>query len=194
MKLILALTLVATAIFVACGSDDKKSTATKTAGPAATVATGASPSTGGVKPGVPASATAASGAPTAQPSDGNAPGIPPLSSPILTTPSGLRYIDELVGTGPSPTSGKNVTVHYTGWLTNGTKFDSSRDRNQPFSFAIGQGRVIKGWDEGVLTMKIGGKRRLIIPADLAYGPAGRPPTIPQNSTLIFDVELISVAP
>ena len=118
------------------------------------------------------------------------------SAPPFSTPSGLRYIDELVGTGASPTAGKQVTVQYTGWLTNGSKFDSSFDHKPPapFTFAIGTGAVIKGWDEGVLTMKIGGKRRLIIPAALAYGPAGRPPTIPQNSTLIFDVELISVAP
>lgn len=109
-----------------------------------------------------------------------------------TTPSGLKYVDTIVGTGASPTPGRTVTVHYTGMLTNGAKFDSSVDRNRPFSFRIGQGAVIKGWDEGVMTMKVGGKRRLTIPPNLAYGPAGQPPAIPPNATLIFDVELLDV--
>lgn len=183
---VLAMTLVATVVLAACGSDSKKTTPTASS---KTPSTQASPSTGGVKPG--ASATASGSTTPAQLSDGNAPGIPPLKGDIQTTADSLRYIDEKVGDGAAPTNGQTVTVHYTGWLTTGVKFDSSRDRNQPFSFAIGTGGVIKGWDEGVLTMKIGGKRRLIIPAALAYGPAGRPPTIPQNSTLIFDVELIS---
>jgi peptidylprolyl isomerase len=186
MKTVLAMALAATVIFAACGSDSKKTT--PTASPK-TPSTQASPPTGGVKPG--GSATASGSTTPAQQSDGNAPGIPPLKGDIQTTVDGLRYIDEKAGDGAAPTGGQTVTVHYTGWLTNGTKFDSSRDRNQPFSFVLGKGAVIKGWDEGLLTMKIGGKRRLIIPAALAYGPAGRPPTIPQNSTLIFDVELIS---
>jgi peptidylprolyl isomerase len=109
----------------------------------------------------------------------------------VTTASGLRYIDEVVGTGDSPTTGKNVTVHYTGILENGTKFDSSVDKGQPYTFRIGTGTVIKGWDEGLMTMKVGGKRRLIVPAKLAYGAAGRP-GIPPNATLIFDVELLGV--
>jgi FKBP-type peptidyl-prolyl cis-trans isomerase len=109
-----------------------------------------------------------------------------------TTSSGLKYVDEVVGTGASPSPGKRVTVHYTGTLTNGTKFDSSRDRAQPYTFPIGAGEVIKGWDEGVMSMKVGGKRKLIIPANLAYGPAGRPPTIPPNATLLFDIELLDV--
>jgi len=109
----------------------------------------------------------------------------------ITTPSGLKYIDHIVGTGESPKPGQMVTVHYTGTFENGTKFDSSVDRGQPFSFPIGMGRVIKGWDEGVMTMKIGGKRKLIIPPDLAYGPGGRP-GIPPNSTLVFEVELLGV--
>ncbi len=110
----------------------------------------------------------------------------------VTTPSGLKYVDEVVGTGPSPQKGQQVTVHYVGTLENGKKFDSSKDRNQPFTFIIGVGRVIKGWDEGVMTMKVGGKRKLIVPPDLAYGQNGFPPTIPPNATLIFEVELLNV--
>jgi FKBP-type peptidyl-prolyl cis-trans isomerase len=110
----------------------------------------------------------------------------------VSTPSGLRYIDEVVGTGESPKQGQNVTVHYTGTLENGTKFDSSVDRGQPYTFPIGTGVVVKGWDEGIMTMKVGGKRRLIIPPSLGYGAPGRPPKIPPNSTLLFEVELLGV--
>ncbi|HEY6837843.1 MAG TPA: FKBP-type peptidyl-prolyl cis-trans isomerase [Geobacteraceae bacterium] len=110
----------------------------------------------------------------------------------VTTPSGLSYQDLVVGTGPAPVPGKAVKVHYTGWLTNGTKFDSSLDRGTPFEFVIGAGQVIPGWDEGVMTMKVGGKRKLIIPPQLGYGSAGAGGVIPPNATLIFDVELISV--
>jgi FKBP-type peptidyl-prolyl cis-trans isomerase FkpA len=108
----------------------------------------------------------------------------------IRTPSGLKYVDLVIGGGESPKLGQTVTVHYTGTLENGTKFDSSVDRGRPFVFPIGEGRVIKGWDEGVITMKIGGKRKLIIPPDLAYGPEGRPPVIPPSATLIFEVELL----
>jgi len=187
MKILLAAALAASvALAAACGgSDSNSSSATKPAGGGATQVTG------GVKPSSSATAGQATTA-SAQPSDGNAPGIPELKGEIVTTASGLRYIDEKVGDGASPKANQAVTVHYTGWLTTGKKFDSSRDRNQPFTFNIGQGRVIKGWDEGVATMKIGGKRRLIIPASLGFGAGGSQPAIPGIATLIFDVELLSV--
>ena len=111
---------------------------------------------------------------------------------IVTTASGLQYMDKKIGKGASPKKGKQVTVHYTGTLKDGKKFDSSRDRDQPFSFTIGVGQVIAGWDEGVMSMKVGGKRKLIIPPNLGYGASGIPPTIPPNATLYFDVELIGV--
>ena len=109
----------------------------------------------------------------------------------ITTASGLIYIDKEVGSGDSPTIGDKVKVHYTGTLENGTKFDSSRDRDRPFDFPLGAGRVIKGWDEGIATMRIGGKRKLIIPPELGYGSRSVGP-IPANSTLIFEVELLDI--
>lgn len=109
-----------------------------------------------------------------------------------TTASGLSYEDMTQGAGASPQAGQTAVVHYTGWLTDGTKFDSSRDRGRPFSFAVGQGEVIKGWDEGVATMKVGGTRKLTIPAELGYGARGAGGVIPPNATLIFDVELLEV--
>ncbi len=177
MRTLIALALAASLALAACGGDDDN-TSTKTT-------TAASPVTGGVRPG-----TAAAQPTAGQLSDGNAPGIPPLTGEIKNEGS-LRYIDEAVGSGDQPKAGQCVQVHYTGWLTSGQKFDSSRDRNQPFSFPLGQGRVIRGWDIGLASMRIGGKRRLIIPADLGYGARGQGP-IPANSTLIFDVELLSV--
>lgn len=110
----------------------------------------------------------------------------------VITASGLKYIDQVVGTGEAAVAGKTANVHYTGWLENGTKFDSSVDRGQPFSFPLGAGRVIKGWDEGVQGMKVGGKRKLTIPSDLGYGSRGAGGVIPPNATLIFDVELLGV--
>jgi FKBP-type peptidyl-prolyl cis-trans isomerase len=110
----------------------------------------------------------------------------------VTTASGLKYIDQVVGTGDLAVAGKTTSVHYTGWLENGTKFDSSVDRGQPFSFRLGAGQVIKGWDEGVQGMKVGGKRKLTIPANLGYGSRGAGGVIPPNATLVFDVELLGV--
>ncbi len=110
----------------------------------------------------------------------------------MKTDSGLEYEEIKEGEGESPTVGQKVSVHYTGTLTNGTKFDSSRDRNSPFEFVIGVGQVIKGWDEGVLTMKVGGQRKLTIPASLGYGARGAGGVIPPNATLIFDVELLGI--
>ncbi len=113
------------------------------------------------------------------------------NSDTVTTPSGLKYVDVAEGDGPSPQQGQTIEVHYTGTLENGTKFDSSVDRGQPYEFAIGTGVVIKGWDEGLMTMKVGGKRKLIVPPNLGYGAQGRP-GIPPNATLLFDVELVSI--
>jgi peptidylprolyl isomerase len=110
----------------------------------------------------------------------------------MVMPSGLEYVDEVVGTGAEPKTGQHVTVHYVGTLTNGTKFDSSRDRNEPFTFVIGEGEVIKGWDEGVATMRVGGKRKLTVPPQLGYGSQGAGGVIPPNATLIFDVELLGI--
>ena len=112
--------------------------------------------------------------------------------PSVTTPSGLVYEELTVGAGAEAASGKKVTVHYTGWLTDGTKFDSSKDRGQPFEFPLGGGRVIKGWDEGVQGMKVGGVRKLTIPPELGYGARGAGGAIPPNSTLVFEVELLKV--
>ena len=111
---------------------------------------------------------------------------------VVTNPSGLKYVELEEGTGATPEPGQTVVVHYTGTLENGTKFDSSRDRNSPFEFKIGVGQVIKGWDEGLSTMKVGGRRQLIIPPDLGYGSRGAGGVIPPNATLLFDVELLDI--
>jgi FKBP-type peptidyl-prolyl cis-trans isomerase len=118
-----------------------------------------------------------------------------LNDPELTaTPSGLKYRDLQAGAGDEARGGQVAVVHYTGWLVDGTKFDSSHDRNEPFQFPLGGGRVIKGWDEGVQGMKVGGVRRLVIPPDLGYGSQGAGAVIPPNATLIFEVELLEVKP
>jgi FKBP-type peptidyl-prolyl cis-trans isomerase FkpA len=111
---------------------------------------------------------------------------------MTRTGSGLRYHDVTVGQGAEATPGHKVKVHYTGWLLNGKKFDSSRDRGEPFEFTLGAGQVIAGWDEGVAGMKVGGRRKLVIPSDLGYGAGGAPPDIPPGATLVFDVELLDV--
>lgn len=115
---------------------------------------------------------------------------------MITTPSGLQYEDTVVGQGDEAQAGRPVQVHYTGWLyvndAAGSKFDSSKDRGQPFEFPLGMGHVIRGWDEGVQGMKVGGTRRLVIPADLGYGARGAGGVIPPNATLLFEVELLSV--
>ena len=117
-------------------------------------------------------------------------------SQMKTTPSGLQYEDAVLGTGASPKPGQTCVMHYTGWLfenkTKGKKFDSSLDRGQPYEFPIGQGRVIQGWDEGVATMKVGGKRTLVIPPSIGYGARGAGGVIPPNATLLFEVELLGV--
>jgi FKBP-type peptidyl-prolyl cis-trans isomerase len=115
-----------------------------------------------------------------------------VNGPPTTTPSGLQYWDMVVGAGATAAPGTTVSVHYSGFLTTGEKFDSSRDRGEPFSFPLGAGQVIKGWDEGVAGMKVGGQRQLRIPPQLGYGAAGAPGAIPPNATLIFDVELLAV--
>jgi FKBP-type peptidyl-prolyl cis-trans isomerase len=111
---------------------------------------------------------------------------------MVTTASGLQYEDTIVGGGAEAKAGDTVSVHYTGWLTNGSKFDSSKDRLQAFEFPLGAGRVIKGWDEGVAGMKVGGTRKLTIPPELGYGARGAGGVIPPNATLIFEVELLAI--
>jgi peptidylprolyl isomerase len=117
-----------------------------------------------------------------------------MSEETIQTASGLEYVELVEGTGARPKPGDSVSVHYTGWLKSGQKFDSSHDRAQPLAFPIGRGRVIKGWDEGVAGMRVGGKRKLIIPAHLGYGDRGAGGVIPPGATLIFEVELVDVTP
>lgn len=111
---------------------------------------------------------------------------------MTRAPAGLWYTDVVVGQGAEAVPGRTVTVHYTGWLPNGKKFDSSRDRGEPFAFTLGARQVITGWDEGVKGMKAGGRRKLVLPPEMAYGAAGAPPDIPPGATLVFDVEVLKV--
>jgi peptidylprolyl isomerase len=115
-----------------------------------------------------------------------------MDEQVVETATGLGYVEIAEGTGAQPKAGDSVSVHYTGWLKSGQKFDSSRDRGQPLEFRVGRGQVIKGWDEGVGSMKVGGKRKLIIPAHLAYGDRGAAGVIPPGATLVFEVELVGI--
>ena len=179
MKLLLSAALaVAFCLGAACGGDDDDGSPSLPVNPTAAVPT----------PCVPIAATGISG--VAPESDGNAPGIPPLTGAAVSTASGLKYIDEVVGTGPPVDPCQTVTVHYTGWLADGTKFDSSVDRGRPYPLTLGVRAVIAGWDEGLASMNVGGKRRLIVPAVLGYGERGYPGSIPPNAVLIFDVEVL----
>lgn len=137
-----------------------------------------------------ASTTATTTTPATPPAA--APGATAGTEQEVTMPNGLKYQDLKVGDGTIAESGASVSVHYTGWLTDGTKFDSSVDRGTPFSFRLGAGQVIRGWDEGVKGMRVGGKRKLTIPPDLGYGAEGAGGVIPPNATLVFDVELLGV--
>jgi peptidylprolyl isomerase len=129
---------------------------------------------------------------TAASAPAGAPDTFAMPANLQTTPSGLQYAIDRPGTGAQPQAGQTVAVHYTGWLTDGTKFDSSRDRGEAFLFAIGQGEVIKGWDEGVAAMKVGEQRTLVIPPALGYGEQGAGGAIPGNATLVFKVELMGI--
>jgi peptidylprolyl isomerase len=136
--------------------------------------------------------TASAATETATAAEPKGPEMDTFSMPanLQTTPSGLQYSIDRPGTGASPTAGQIVSVHYSGWLTDGTPFDSSRKRGAPLEFPLGQGRVIRGWDEGIAAMKIGEKRTLVIPPDLGYGARGMGGVIPPNATLVFAVELV----
>ncbi|TVQ24638.1 MAG: FKBP-type peptidyl-prolyl cis-trans isomerase [Leptolyngbya sp. DLM2.Bin15] len=119
--------------------------------------------------------------------------VAPVADNLITTESGLKYVELVEGTGAIPQTGQTVVVHYVGTLEDGTQFDSSRDRNRPFSFRLGTGQVIRGWDEGLSTMRVGGRRQLIIPPALGYGARGAGGVIPPNATLVFDVELLRIS-
>jgi len=168
-RILVSIAVIASLVLiVACGGNEEKTTAPSV--------------TANATPSVTANATAAQ----------TGGGPPPVSSQPTVTASGLKIIEIKVGTGDEAQKGQTVSVHYTGWLADGTKFDSSLDRGQPLSFVLGAGQMIPGFDEGVAGMKVGGERRLILPPGLAYGAQGRPPKIPANSELTFDVQLVSL--
>jgi len=178
LKFIISAMFIASLLFAACGDDDSDDNG------------GNQPQATGADAGNSTQPAGGSDLPTIDEVNPHAPGgeVPPLdtSLEVQTTDSGLRYIDEVVGTGAEVQNGQTVTANYSGWLTDGTEFDSGQ-----IPFPVGQGRVIAGWDEGIESMNVGGKRRLIIPFELAYGPSGRPPTIPPAAVLIFDVEVLA---
>ena len=184
-----ALTLTALALLALAGCSPKEDSASSVPPPTAPASSPAmTPDAQGPPPAAPTAAPAAdvSAVPSTTKIDGK-------TVTLKTLPSGVKYYDMKVGTGANPKIGQTVSVQYTGTLLDGTKFDSSYDHGgQPIDFPIGVGRVIKGWDEGVPSMKIGGKRRLVIPSDLAYGANPPTPTIPPNATLVFDIELVGV--
>jgi len=171
--------------------------ATSSAGsPAASSASGAG-ATASAGSSLSAGATSSVGSPASGPAGGSAAAVPgesPGAAKEVTMASGLKYTDLKVGDGTVAESGMVASVHYTGWLTDGTKFDSSVDRGQPFSFRLGGGEVIRGWDEGVKGMRVGGKRKLVIPPDMGYGERGAGGVIPPNAWLVFDVELLGLHP
>ncbi len=170
---LLGLALVAIVLLAGCKANEKSaaSTGSSTSATAAPPAATPAPETA-VKPESPANAA--------------------TDADLTTTPSGLKYKDLVAGDGPVAETGMTATVHYTGWLTDGTKFDSSLDRGQPFSFQLGAGQVIRGWDEGVKGMRVGGKRKLVIPSNLGYGSQGAAGVIPPGATLVFEVQLLGV--
>jgi FKBP-type peptidyl-prolyl cis-trans isomerase len=149
-------------------------------------------STTGTSTGTSTESTPAPAAPQESTAMSTTPAGPGGSADTITTSSGLKYVEVALGDGAVAEAGMNVSVHYTGWLTDGSKFDSSLDRGQPFSFPLGGGRVIRGWDEGVKGMRVGGTRKLIIPSELGYGERGSPPVIPPRATLIFEVKLLGL--
>ena len=189
--------LVTTALLVGCKSSKPGGT-TAAAGSSGTESATSS-GTGGTTTSMGASAGTVSDGGATTPSSATPAGektmaLPgaPIDGITEQMRGGMKMYDMTVGSGSEATTGKMVKVHYTGWLLDGTKFDSSVDRNEPFSFSLGGGQVIKGWDQGVAGMKVGGKRKLVIPGDMAYGAQGYPGVIPPNATLVFDVELLDV--
>ncbi len=186
-----ALAVTALALLALSGCTPKEDSASSTPPPdPAASAPASSPALAPDAQGPPAAAPQAAINPSAVPTTTKIDG---KTVTLKTLPSGVKYYDMKVGTGANPKIGQTVSVQYTGTLLDGTKFDSSYDHGgQPIDFPIGVGRVIKGWDEGVPSMKVGGKRRLVIPSDLAYGASPPTPTIPPNATLVFDIELVAV--